>query len=284
MAQESFEDTQRRLGLTPVAASPSEVRVGGPTPTPSRSRAGRVVAIVAGLAVLGAGAFAASQFLPAAGIGSDEWTTYPGTWFEEDEHVLAANSLEATAAEGELLLAELTESLQPYGFEWTVFRDGEVSVADNGYNGDSMLKGYESATLVGAVQLDDPGARADIVEIFTAIMSGPGSTIVVDNDSITDDDAEYFFGSSDREEQAEWTAWSYGEHFTDLAADLAVYDSTVATGSEFHPVYWLPEDSDGTLFVSISVYADYLLSESDRDAFIAALEPYEGKTRPDYRG
>lgn len=279
MRQESFEDTQRRLGLSPV-----EIAAGEPTPQPHRSRSGRVVAVVAGLLVLGAGAFAAFQFLPAAGIGSDEWTTYPGTWFEENEHVLAADSLEVTTAEGELLLAELGEALAPYGFEWTVFREGDVTVAGNGYNGDSMLKEYDSAILVGAVQLDDPEARADIIEIFTIVVSAPGSTVVVDNDSITDaSDAEYFFGSADRDEQAEWTAWSYGEHFTDLAADIDVYDSTIPTGPEFHPVYWIPQDSDGTLFVSIRVYADYLLSESDRAAFIAALEPYEGKTRPDYR-
>lgn len=276
MRQETVDETQRRLGLSQEPVQPD--------PQPSRSRGGRVVAAVAALLVLGAGAFAAFQFLPAAGIGSDEWTSYPGTWFEENEHVLGADSLEVTAVEGELLLAELTEALQPYGFEWTVFREGDVTAADNGYNGDSMLKEYNSDTVVGAVVLDDPEARAAIIEIFEAMMSTPGSTVVVDNDSITDDDAEYFFGSVDRDEQAQWTAWSYGEHFTDLSADIRVYDSSVATGSEFGPVYWLPADAEGTLFVSIEVYADYLLAEDDRAAFIAALEPYEGKTRPDYRG
>lgn len=278
MGQESIEETQRRLGLTALVAD-----VEAPAPKPRSSRSGRVVAVVAGLAVLGAGAFAAAQFLPAAGIGSDEWTTYPGTWFEETEVVLANDSLEVTKAAGDALLAELMGELDAYGFEWSVYREGEVTPSSNGYRGDSMLYDYEADTMVGAVRLDDPSARADIIAIYTALMSEPGTTLVFDNEDITDESAEMYFGSTDRDEQALWSAWTYGEKFAEFDTDIWVYDSTVPTGDEFTQDHWVPDDSTATLFVRIDISSHFLLSESDREAFIAALEPYEGKTRPDYR-
>src|SRR3954464_15191551 len=111
MAQETFEQTQRRLGLGPDSAS-GRASTFPPTPPPVKRRfPARALAVVAGLAVLGVAGYTVSQALPAPGPVVDEWTAYPGSAFWSGDEILAQDSLEATRFESDALLAELMDAL-----------------------------------------------------------------------------------------------------------------------------------------------------------------------------
>jgi hypothetical protein len=293
---ESLEETQRRLGLSTEPVTGTRVarqrmnRQYSPTPAPTvppvNARGALRIAVAIGvIAAIGVVGYNVAQTLPQLGLASDAWTTYPGTYFEDSDYVLASDSLEATTEKGDALLAELQGQLAAYGFEWSVEYPSEAYRASNGYNGDSMLYNYSSETIIGAVQSDDPAARENIIRIFGEVMSMADSpNVVIDNDETDGDDAIERFGSDRRDAQALWSTWSYSEHFSGLQGDLSVFDATVPTAEQFDGDYWVPEDVAGTLVVRMQVSASYLLSEGDRAAFIAALEPYEGETKPEYRG
>ncbi len=291
MAQESLEETRRRLGLsTAPVTNQSTTRQYSPTPTPSTPPvngrgAFRIAVAIGVLVAIGVVGYNLFQVLPQVLLANDHWSSYPGTYFEDSDYVLASDSLEATEEKGEALLAELQGELAPYGFEWTVEYEGGADPSSNGYNGDSMLYDYVSDSVIGAVPLTDPQARETIIRILGDVLSArDDSTIVINNDEIDGDDAVVQFGSADRDAQALWSAWTYSEHFLTLQADFSVFDSTVPTEEEFGGDYWVPVEGIDTLYVRLQVTAYYLLSEDDRAAFIAALEPYEGETKPDFRG
>ena len=291
MAQETLEQTQRRLGLS--AAPVTNARTArqfsaqaAPAQKPINGRGAlRTWAVVGGLAVVGPVAYTVVQAVPESSVVSDEWTDYPGSYFVTTEEVLEGDSLEQSMADGAAVIEQLQAELADYGFEWKVDASGDSFSASNGYGGDSMLYNYTSDTVVGSTSVDDPGAREQIIAIFNAVLtSRPETTVVFSNDEIDGDDAVYFFGSEDRDEQALWSAWSYTDTFNGLAVDIDVYDSTVPTEEDFGSTYWVEEDATGTLFVRLRTSASYLLSESDRDRFIAAVEAYDDETKPDYRG
>ena len=291
MAQETLEQTQRRLGLsTAPVTNARTARQHAPlvvpaAPTLNPKGAARIFAVLAGIVVLCLVGYNVVQSIADSTVADDEWTNYPGTYFADSDDILAGMSLEAMQADADELVVELKDELDGYGFEWSTYTEASSYTSSNGYGGDSMLTSFSSDVAVGAVRIDDEDARADIIAIFERVMSTrPDTTVVFSNDEITDDDAEYFFGSSDRDAQAMWSAWSYGDDSNQLQADLDVFDATVPTGDEFGTNYWVPDETSDTLFVRIMVRGQDLLSEADRDEFTAALEAYEGQDKPPYRG
>jgi len=291
MAQETLEQTQRRLGLSsgPVTNARTTRQFSAkavPTQRPINARGAlRIWAVVAGVVLVGIVAYNVVQDLPEASVVSDEWTNYPGSYFTTTDEVLNGDSLEQSMADGGALIEQLQAELVDYGFTWSVDPSGASYPSSNGYGGDSMLYNYSSDIVVGSSTVHDPDARQQIIAIFDRVMAGrPDTTVVLSNDEIEGEDAVYFFGSEDRDQQAVWSAWTYTEAFNGLAVDIDVYDSTVPTQEDFGSGYWVDEDATGTLFIRLRTSASYLLSESDRDRFIAAVEPYEDETKPDYRG
>lgn len=291
MAQETLEQTQRRLGLSsgPVTNARTARQFSAqavPTQKPVTARGAlRTWAVVGGAVVLGIVGYNVVQALPEAGIVGDAWTDYPGSYFTTTDEVLGGDSLEQTMADGNAVIEQLQAELTDYGFEWSVDPSGDSHHASNGYGGDSMLYNYTSDIVIGSSTVDDPDAREQIIAIFAQVMSArPETTVVFSNDEIDGDDAVYFFGSENREQQALWSAWTYTDAFNGLAVDIDVYDSTVPTEDDFGSAYWVAEDATSTLFIRLRTSASYLLSESDRDRFVAAVEPYEDETKPDYRG
>lgn len=292
MAQETLEETQRRLGLStsPVTNQRTARQYyspGKPPTTPAVNGRGafRIAVAIAVLVAIGVVGYNVSQALPQLGLADDQWTDYPGTYFETDDYVLASDSLEATQASSEALMVELQDALADYGLHWQVESEGGIAHSSNGYDGESMLYDYQSDSLIGSVELNDPEARENIVRIFgEVLLAHDDSTVVIDNDQIDGDDAVLQFGSEDRDEQALWSAWSYSEHLSTVQGDITVFDKTVPTDDNFGNDYWVPTQTDDTLYVRLHLTAYYLLSEDDREAFITALEPYEGQDRPDYRG
>ena len=291
MAQETLEQTQRRLGLSsaPVTNARTARQFSAqavPTQKPINTRGAlRTWAVVGGAVVLGIVGYNVVQALPEAGVVTDEWTDYPGSYFTTTDEVLNGDTLEQSMADGDAVVAQLQSELADYGFEWSVGTEGASYHSGNGYGGDSMLYSYASDILVGSATLNDPDAREDIIATFNRVMSArPDTTVVFSNDEIDGEDAVYFFGSENREQQALWSAWTYTESFTGLAVDIDVYDSTVPTEEDFGSTYWVEEDATGTLFIRLRTSASYLLSEGDRDSFIDAVAPYEDETKPEYRG
>ena len=291
MAQETLEQTQRRLGLsTSPVTNERTRRQYSPMPSPSAPPvnargAFRITVAIGVLVTIGVVGYTVFQPVPQARIDDDQWTDYPGTYFETAEQVLANDSLETTQHEGEALIAELQDELAEYGFTWTTEYPSQAYHPDNGYHGQSMLYNYSSASLIGAAQVSDPEARQNIIRIFSELLSARGdSTIVIENDTAQGIDAQQRFGSELRDTQAIWSAWSQYEHLTELSGNISVFDATVPTADEFDGDYWVPDDATGTLFVRLSVGAYFLLSDDDREAFIAALQPYEGQTKPGYGG
>lgn len=291
MAQESLEQTQRRLGLsTAPVTNERTTRQYSPTPAPPTPpvnargafRIAVALAVVIAAIVVGVNVFESVAQQRAV---DDQWAAYPGAYFIESDDVLASDSLEETRSKGEALITELQGELAAYGFEWSVEYEGDVSATSNGYGGDSMLYDYSGDTIIGESSVTDPAARENIIRIFGELLAArDGSTIVIDNDEVDGDDAVTQFGSADRDAQAAWSAWSYSEQFSSLQGDIGVFDATVPTDEQFGGDYWVPDEATGSLFVRLHVTAYYLLSEDDRAAFIAALEPFEGQVKPPYRG
>lgn len=282
---ETLEETRKRLGLsTGPGTAPRAARQRRPVPVTAPAR--RRLAIAIGvIATIGAVTNAALNGLPPAELPSVEWGDYPGTNLEDSDLVLANDSLEVTREKGDALLAELQDELGDYGFTWTTEYPSQAYHPSNGYNGQSMLYNYESASIIGAAPVSDAAARQNIIRIFGEVFSARGdSTIEIENDTAEGIDAEQRLGSRLPETQAIWSAWSQADHFTVLQGGLSVFDASLPTAEEFDGNYWVPHDSTGTLFVRMSVGAYYLLSEDDREAFIAALQPFEGQTKADYGG
>ena len=291
MAQETLEQTQRRLGLSsgPVTNARTARQFSAQAvPTAGRSGGrGAVVAgaVVAGILALGIVGYVVSQGVAEVVPVADEWTSYPGSYFVTTDEVLDGQSLEQAKAEGDALIGQLQAELAAFGFEWRVDTPGSTNPSSNGYGGDSMLHNFTSDTLVGTSSIDDPQAREKIIAIFSGVMSArPETTVVFSNDDVDGEDAVYFFGSEDRSQQAVWSAWTFTDAFNGLAVDIDVFDSTVPTDDGFGSTYWVGENPDGTLFVRLRAAASYLLAEGDRDSFVTALAPYEDETKPDYRG
>lgn len=283
MAQETLEQTQRRLGLATTVDGSMTRRQRAPSPYPTAPRknsgAGAVIGflVIAGI-IGGAAIFGFTAFSNADGVN---WEEYPGTSMTTEEEVLSAPTLEENAAEGDELLERLTVELAPYGFEWTVLYPSSVESVDNTYGGTSLLQNYDSDTVFGAAAVTSPAARAEIALIFARVMGeDPDNEIVLSNDEYDAEDSIYYFGSDDRDVQAMWSMWTYQYAFNALEADLDVFDATVPTKDAFYGAYWVPEGAEGQLFVQFHVSARDQLSLADRDAYLEALKPFEGKTAP----
>jgi hypothetical protein len=283
MAQETLEQTQRRLGLATTVDGSTARRQRTPSPLPAapRKKAGGagvigflvVAGIVAGGAVL--------AFTAVDGADGVNWEEYPGTSMTSEDEVLSAPTLEENAAEGDELLEQLKVELAAYGFEWTVLYPSSVAAVDNTYGGTSMLQNYDSDTVLGSAAVTSPGARAEIAAIFARVMGqDPENEIVLSNDQFDPEDSIYYFGSDDRDRQAMWSMWTYQYSFNSIEVDLDIFDATVPTDDEFYGAYWVPDGAEGQLFVQFHVTARDQLSLADRDAFIEALRPFEGKTAP----
>ena len=214
---------------------------------------------------------------------SHGWEDYPGTAFRDSDDILAADSLQTMRADGTALLTDLQTELQSYGFEWTLESVGRTAPAGNGYHGRSMLKDYLGDVFVGQVTSSDPEARAAIVHSFTTVISSnsAGRTSMV-NDAMDAASSELMFGATEKQYQALWSVRNTDYDSWGLEAELDVFDATVPTSDKFSVPAWVPDEASSTLFVRITVSARYQLSERDRVAFMEALEPYDGRTKPPY--
>ena len=289
MAQETLEQTQRRLAGGMAPSTPATSPVFDELPRQPRRGSGggtlRGIIVLAVLVAVGLAAFLVYLGLVQAGAVEDKWTSYPGSAFVPSEAVLAGDSLETMQERGERANAEVQDALAGYGLEWARVDEGLTAQGSNGYGGESMLYTFAGTSLIGTAQLSDPDARERITEIITEIMEDdPDVEIFLSNEQFTGNEAETRFGSADRDEQALWEVQASERGWVALTVSLSVYDASVPTGSDFSAPFWVPSDSTATLFVRVTTFAPHVLSESDRNAFIEALEPYEGQAKPLWRG
>ncbi len=179
----------------------------------------------------------------------------------------------------------MQSALADYGLVWSVEVEGLTEHGSNGYGGESMLYNYMGPSLVGAADVQDPEAREKITEIFADIVAEhPDVEVFRSNEQFEGAEAENRFGSADRDEQALWEIQGVDTGWVGVTLTLSVFDAGVTTDSDFSTPYWMPSATTATLFVRVTAFAPHVLSENDRAAFIAALEPYAGEAQPAFRG
>lgn len=283
---ESLEETQRRLAGYGSPASGSiddnpTIPVATPT-APGRSRSPLVVVALA--TILAVGGVGASVALFAGGGGSPDWTAYPGSSYRTVDEVLAGDSLETVKANGDAFVAEYMQELtDTFGVTWTQRTAPFLGSDINGYGGDSMLTFYTGGEWQGSVTLDDPTARQRISDIFERLAYEHLAIDVYAKNDITSVGKEEQYGAADKADQAAWELVGSGSDTHNIRFRSVVYDRTLPTDPTFEgaPFILIEEGDSNTLFVYVVVNSYALLAEADRDAFIEALEPYDGLTPPE---
>ena len=224
---------------------------------------------------------------PTAPPGSDaaDWENFPGSAYRDDAEVLSSASAEEVRDTGDAILEEyrneLTNSL---GIVWTEEYSTRFDRDINGYGEESMLYSYDSALWVGEASAPTPQARQQIMDAFERITT---KYSLVDfyraNDVYDAPDSISSFGAEKVEDQALWRFSNRGDANIPLRVGSSVWDTSMPTDPSFTGASGFDdqEAGSGKLLVSVNAYAFALLSENDRDAFIEALKPYEGLTKPD---
>lgn len=224
---------------------------------------------------------------PTSPPGSDtaDWENFPGSAYRDDAEVLSSASAEEVRDTGDAILEEyrneLTNSL---GVVWTEEYGTRFDRDINGYGEESMLYSYDSALWVGEASAPTPEARQQIMDAFERITT---KYSLIDfyraNDVYDAPDSISSFGAENIEDQALWRFSNRGDANIPLRVSSSVWDTTMPTDPSFTGASGFDdqEAGSGKLLVSVNAYAFALLSENDRDAFIEALKPYEGLTKPD---
>ena len=216
---------------------------------------------------------------------SEEWQEFPGVSYADPSETLAQPSYEEVVAGIDTLLTQYRDELTAkYGFTWSQQYEGYSDLAGNGYGGDSMLYYVDTGTWQGQVQLNDPTARQGAFDIFSQLAASNGGDGVLLRNELYADDAELSRSEFGADQLADQALWSFFDSFPALADGYLssdVFDRSIPVDDTFTGDYMFTYDeSSDTLYVTVYGYADALLKEGDRDAFEAALEPYNGDYEP----
>jgi hypothetical protein len=277
---EALEETQHRLaGYGPAAEDVAEQPVARSQP----------VALYVILGVVLAAGIMGAVLLFASSTPRADWSTYPGSAFRDDAEVLAGDSLEETAANGDAFVEEYkTQLTDRLGLVWSDTAPREIDRDVNGYGGDSLLYTYDSGTWQGSVVLDDPGARAIAEFIFGRLSTEHGGDFLFTANDNYDRDGDpgtiAQFGAALKEDQALWQFYDSGDEVTTLQMSSSIIDLTIPTDPTFTGGYQFTMDPDdpGTVLVTIRAYSYALLAEEDRAEYLELLSPFDGATKPDY--
>lgn len=275
---ESLEQTQARLAgqgtVVPPIAAP---------PRPARRGAALAAGLLVVLALVGV-AVAVYFFTAAPATDPDAWRDYPGTAYRDQAEVLAGDSMESATAAGEAFVAELQDELTArYELSWTETYPAVLEHDVNGYGGASMLYNYDSGSWHGSAIVTGAAARAGIEGLFIAAATAHGADDVYTLNDLYDDEpvaAKQSWGAEHKPDQALWSLVA-----TDSSANLTfivdVFDATLPTDSSFEGDLRFDVASGGQLYVRVQATAYGLLAEQDREAFLDALEPFEGQEPPE---
>nr|MDQ2698724.1 hypothetical protein [Actinomycetota bacterium] len=219
------------------------------------------------------------------GVFSEEWETFPGVSWADPDDILRQPSYEDAVAETDRLLGEYRDQLsEEFGLVWTMQYESYTGLESNGYGGDSMLYYYDSGSWQGQARVDDPGARARILELFTELSAANGGDGVLLRNDLYSDDPETSlveFGAAELDDQA---LWSFFDAFDSLAGgylSVDVLDRNLPVDDTFDGDWMFTfDESTNTLYVTLSGFIGALLKEGDRAEFEEALEPYHGDYEP----
>jgi hypothetical protein len=134
------------------------------------------------------------------------------------------------------------------------------------------------------VALDDPAARASVLDAFARVAGAHGlAELAVRNDLLPGDpSAEREFGGLERGDQPLWsfTSWG-GDDVAGLTLSSEVIDRSMPAAAGFDGDFGFSYVLEGhTLYVTVEASAPLLLAEADRDAFVQRLAEFEGRTPP----
>lgn len=215
-----------------------------------------------------------------------DWVNFPGSAYRDDAEVLAGASAEEIRDTGDAIINDYRDELSDeLGFTWTQEYDGTFERDLNGYGEESMLYYYESGSWLGEASATTPQARQQIMDAFERITAQYGiDDFYRANDVYDPPESISSFGAEKVEDQALWRFSSRGDHATvPLRVGSSSWDRTIPTDSSFTDAsgFYLEDGANGKLYVVVNAYAYALLGENDRDAFVEAMKPYEGLTKPD---
>jgi len=218
----------------------------------------------------------------------DQWTTYPGSAFEDSAAVLAGPSQEKVVADSEALITEFTSTLTAdLGVEWEQTWTGILDTGSNGYGGDSMLYDYYSPEWIGSVKLDDPTARQQVYDLLTRLSDDAGGEPLLFSNEVYEDDtvsSKEQFGAATISDQAMWSFYGRDAITSGLSISSRVYDLNLATDPTFTGDSWFTNATEpGVLYVKIQLSAYGLLAEGDRAEFERLLGPYDEDAKPEPR-
>lgn len=284
---ETLNDTRARLGVEEEAAARPRRR----WVTPVIAIGVTVLVTIVVFVIIAVGSRGGDG--GGGGLFSNPWSGYPGTRYTDAREILASPSQEESVADVEGFVAAFKARIaERYEVVWVVpysYSEAELSPADNGYDGESMLTTYRGAEWNGAIVTDDPDVREYALEVFTELSEEFGLTdISLDNELYDGDEDEAYtierFGGLVRSEQVLWSAraYNYDLRLPDFSMD--VYDASMPAPDTFDG--WrgmtraeLP-GGDATVFVSVQGRAYDLLAEADRDEFIERLRAYDENDKP----
>lgn len=286
-------------GYAPGASNPYGAAPTGATPRNRRGLgillavAGLVVVVTIGIAlVVGQLVSSNNQAGPAytpapttAPADNGDWEDYPGSAYRDDSVVLAQLSAEEVRDTGESIIQEYRDELtSTLGIVWVEEYSGSFERDFNGYGEDSMLYRYDSSSWIGEASAATPEMRQQVMDAFERITAKYNVTdFYRANDVYDPPDSISSFGAEKIEDQALWRFSSRGDATLPVRLSSSVWDRTLPTDPSFTNAsgFYLDDGADGKLYIIVSASAFALLSEEDKDAFVEALKPYEGLTKPD---
>lgn len=220
---------------------------------------------------------------PGLGSVSDEdrfWEAFPGVKDLPADEVLAQPSLEETTAAADAAMADVRETLTAeYGFGWVQSGDASTRPARNGYGGESMLVVASSASWSTLEPITDLGLKAEVMARVEDVLARHGfeyfAAFNTVDSGIAPETAEKFYGSAEPSEQAVW------EYYADdwpgvLSSYTTITDLTRDPTGQFRQAREAQVAGTDAPLEGLTLFmlSREVLSETDRDAFIEAMEPY----------
>ncbi|MET0844083.1 MAG: hypothetical protein ABWX76_12890 [Leifsonia flava] len=213
------------------------------------------------------------------------WADYPGTADHDIEDVLAAPHEDEVEPLVDALFVEIQESLDSeFELAWSTTGDaGWYPTVGNGYGGESSFITYNSQSL----ETDSvPPSTADwkiIINRVSAITERHGlGPVTLDHDTIPPgEDPELWrkaftdrFGTDDPDEFWMWNATALHNSQWLWVTIVDVDRDPTGSAAEEYDV------DEGTGRMIGFFYGATTIRDDERDAFIRALEPFEGLEKP----
>lgn len=210
---------------------------------------------------------------------ADRWAAYPGVRGLTQDDILSRPSLEEVTRTGDALLADIRAELTArFGYEWVPGVPGTLRNERNGYGGESMLVTYDSDNWATTQPIADHARKLEVMAAIDDVLYEYGwSEIYSLNDPAGGFDPAYlerFYGSADIRTQSVWE-WVSGDYPGPMRVYATLTDLTNDDGSfrarREGQVASSGEPIEG---LRLSIYAEELLSEADRDEFLERMADY----------